>query len=157
MREIERILDQLNRSWGGPSWTGVDIGPLLEGITDAQARAHPIPGAHSIIEVAAHMSTWMDATAHRLAGDERELTTEEDWRDVTQMPWAGAIEEMTSAISRLSDAIARLSVDDLDKKVAGRKYTIYVLLHGVIQHNLYHAGQIAILKKALSPPLSVSA
>jgi uncharacterized damage-inducible protein DinB len=151
MREIERILDQLNRSWGGPSWTGVDIGPLLSDVTDAQARAYPVPGAHSIIEVAAHMSTWMDAVAHRLAGDERELTTEEDWRDVTQMPWADVVEEMGNAISRLSDAIARLSVDDLDRKVAGRKYTVYVMLHGVIQHNLYHAGQIGVLKRGSLP------
>ena len=51
MREIERILDQLNRAWGGPSWTGIDIGPLLESVTDEQARAHPIPTAHSIIEL----------------------------------------------------------------------------------------------------------
>jgi uncharacterized damage-inducible protein DinB len=150
MREIERILDQLNRAWGGPSWTGVDIGPLLDSVTEEQARAHPIPNAHSIIELVAHSSTWMDAVARRLAGSERELTTEEDWRDVTEMPWPDAIEEMTNAISRLSDAIARLTVDDLDKKVAGRKYTIYVMLHGVIQHTIYHAGQIAILKKALS-------
>jgi len=150
MREIERILDQLNRAWGGPSWTGVDIGPLLEGITEEQARAHPIVNAHSIIELVAHSSTWMDAVAHRLAGDERELTTEEDWRDMTKMPWPDAIEEMTHAISRLSDVIARLPVEDLDKKVAGRKYTVYVMLHGVIQHAIYHAGQIALLKKALS-------
>ena len=68
MREIERILDQLNRAWGGPSWTGVDIGPLLDGISEEQARARPVANAHSIIEIAAHMSTWMDAVAHRLAG-----------------------------------------------------------------------------------------
>jgi uncharacterized damage-inducible protein DinB len=147
MREIERILDQLNRAWGGPSWTGVDIGPLLESITEAQACAHPIANAHSIIELVAHMTTWMDEVAHRLAGSERELTSEEDWRDVTEMPWSDAIEEMTNAISRLSDAIARLSIDDLDKKVAGRKYTIYVMLQGVIQHTIYHVGQIALLKK----------
>jgi uncharacterized damage-inducible protein DinB len=149
MREIERILDQLNRAWGGPSWTGVDIGPLLESVTEAQARAHPIANAHSIIELVAHMTTWMDEVAHRLAGSERELTTEEDWRNVAEMPWSDAIEEMTNAISRLSDAIARLSVDDLDKKVAGRKYTIYVMLQGLIQHTIYHAGQIALLKKLL--------
>jgi uncharacterized damage-inducible protein DinB len=150
MRAIERILDQLNRSWGGPSWTGVDIRPLLDGLSDAQARAHPLADVHSIIELVAHMSAWMDAAAHRLAGNARELTTEEDWRDVTEMPWSDAVEEMTNAISRLSDAIARLSVDDLDKKVAGRDYTVYVLVHGVIQHNLYHCGQIAILKKQIS-------
>jgi uncharacterized damage-inducible protein DinB len=147
MREIERILDQLNRSWGGPSWTGVDIQPLLDGITEDQARAHPLPSAHSILELAAHMTTWMNAVASRLGGDTHELTPEEDWRDVTQLTWPAAITEMENAQSHLSDVIARLTPDDLDTKVAGRKYTIYVMLHGVIQHNLYHAGQIGLLKK----------
>jgi len=147
MREIERILDQLNRSWGGPSWTGVDIQPLLDGISDDQARAHPLPNAHSILELTAHMTTWMNAVAARLGGETRELTPEEDWRDVTQLTWPAAITEMENAQSHLSDVIARLTPDDLDKKVAGRKYTIYVMLHGVIQHNLYHAGQIGLLKK----------
>jgi uncharacterized damage-inducible protein DinB len=147
MREIERILDQLNRSWGGPSWTGVDIQPLLDGISDDQARAHPLPNAHSILELTAHMTTWMNAVAARLGGDTRELTPEEDWRDVSQLTWSAAITEMENAQSHLSDVIARLTPDDLDKKVAGRKYTIYVMLHGVIQHNLYHAGQIGLLKK----------
>jgi uncharacterized damage-inducible protein DinB len=149
MREIERILDQLNRAWGGPSWTGVDIRPLLDDLTDAQARAHPLPNLHSIIELVAHMTVWMDVVSIRLTGKAKELTAEEDWRDVTQLPWAEAVGEMENAVSRLSDAVARLSVDDLDKIVAGRDYTMYVMLHGVIQHNLYHAGQIAILKKIL--------
>jgi len=147
MREIERILDQLNRSWGGPSWTGVDIQPLLDGISEERARAHPLPDAHSILELTAHMTTWMNAVASRLGGETRELTPEEDWRDVSQLTWPAAISEMENAQSHLSDVIARLTPDDLDKKVAGRKYTIYVMLHGVIQHNLYHAGQIGLLKK----------
>ncbi len=149
MRAIERLLDQLNRAWGGPSWTGVAIRPLLDDVTDAQARAHPLPNVHSIIELVAHMSVWMDAVSIRLTGIAKELTSEEDWQDVTQLPWAAAVEEMENAESRLSDAVARLSVDDLDRIVAGRDYTTYVMVHGVIQHNLYHAGQIAILKKAL--------
>ena len=149
MRAIERILDQLNRAWGGPSWTGVDIRPLLDDVTDAQARAHPLPNVHSIIELVCHMTATMDLVTYRLAGNPKELTSEEDWRDVTQLPWADAVEEMENAESRLSDAVARLSVDDLDRIVAGRDYTTYVMVHGVIQHNLYHTGQIAILKKAL--------
>jgi len=149
MRAIERILDQLNRAWGGPSWTGVDIRPLLDDVTDAQARAHPLPNVHSIIELVCHMTATMDLVTYRLAGNPKELTSEEDWRDVTQLPWADAVEEMENAESHLSDAVARLSVDDLDRIVAGRDYTTYVMVHGVIQHNLYHAGQIAILKKAL--------
>lgn len=154
MRAIERILDQLNRAWGGPSWTGVDIRPLLDDVTDAQARAHPLPNVHSIIELVCHMTATMDLVTYRLAGNPKELTSEEDWRDVTQLPWADAVEEMENAESRLSDAVARLSVDDLDRIVAGRDYTTYVMVHGVIQHNLYHAGQIAILKKVLLSSLS---
>jgi hypothetical protein len=149
MRAIERILDQLNRAWGGPSWTGVDIRPLLDGVTDAQARAHPLPNVHSIIELVAHMSAWMDVVSIRLTGEAKEPTPEEDWRDVTHLPWADALEELENAESRLSDAVARLSVDDLDRIVAGHEYTMYVMVHGVIQHNLYHAGQIAILKKVV--------
>ena len=152
MRAIERILDQLNRTWGGPSWTGVDIRPLLDGVTDEQARAHPLPGVHSILELVAHMSVWMDVVAIRLTGTAKELTAEEDWRDVSQLQWADAVAEMENAESRLSDAVARLSVDDLDRIVAGRDYTTYVMVHGVIQHNLYHAGQIAILKKVSTKP-----
>jgi uncharacterized damage-inducible protein DinB len=147
MRAIERILDQLNRAWGGPSWTGVDIRPLLDDVTDEQAHAHPLANVHSIIELVAHMSVWMDVVAVRLAGKTKEPTAEEDWRDVTKLSWSEAVEEMESAGSRLSDAVARLSVDDLDNIVVGKDYTIYVMVHGVIQHNLYHAGQIAILKK----------
>jgi hypothetical protein len=147
MRAIERILDQLNRAWGGPSWTGVDIRPLLDDVTEEQSRAHPVPNAHSIIELAAHMTTWMDVVSHRLAGNPRVLTTEEDWRDVTQLRWSDAVEEMENAEGRLSDAVARLSVDDLDTIVVGKDYTVYVMIHGAIQHNMYHAGQITLLKK----------
>ena len=149
MRGVEMVNVEISGMIQNVSVNGVDIGPLLDSVSEEQARAHPISDAHSIIELVAHMSTWMDAVAHRLIGDTRELTTEEDWRDVTQLPWPTAIDELENAHSRLSDVIARLTVDDLDKIVAGRKYNVYVMLHGVIQHNLYHSGQIAILKKAL--------
>jgi uncharacterized damage-inducible protein DinB len=153
MREIERILDQLNRAWGGDSWTGVAIQPMLDDITEEQARAHPLRGAHSIIELVAHIGAWMDAASDRLAGAERELGPEEDWRDVAALSWPAAIKSIESAQSRLCDAIARTTTDDLDKITPGRDYTLYVLIHGVIQHNLYHAGQIALLKKQVSAQL----
>jgi Protein of unknown function (DUF664). len=148
MREIERILDQLNRAWGGPSWTGVEIQPLLDGISDEQSRAHPLANAHSIIELVAHMGAWMDIVSVRLRGQVKEPTAEEDWPDVARLTWAAAVDELDRAESHLSDAVARLSIDDLDTIAAGKDYTVYVMLHGVIQHNLYHAGQVALLKKA---------
>lgn len=149
MRAIERILDQLNRAWGGPSWTEVEIRPLLDGISDEQARSHPIPNAHSIIELVSHMVATMDEASFRLVGSPRELTTEEAWRDVAELPWSTAVEELEHAQSRICDAVARLDTADLDKIAAGKNYSNYTLVHGVLQHNLYHLGQIALLKKML--------
>jgi len=155
MRAIERLLEQLNAAYGGPAWHGPSLRELLEGVGEEQARARPIANAHSIFEIVVHVRAWMDAVSERLAGSERELTTEEDWSDVTRTVWSAALEELDHAESRVCDAVARLRADDLDKPVPGKRYSVYVLVHGVIQHNLYHAGQIAVLKKvpgALSPP-----
>ena len=116
-------------------------------MTEEQAQARPIANAHSILELVVHVRTWMDVAAQRLAGTERRLTTEEDWSDVATTSWPAALEELDHAQSRVCDAVARLRPEDLDKPTAGKKFSAYTLVHGVIQHNLYHAGQIAILKK----------
>jgi uncharacterized damage-inducible protein DinB len=150
MRAIERLLEQLNYSFGDGAWHGPALREVLDGVSDDDAKAHPIAGAHSILEIAVHCGTWMDASTARLSGDERELTTEEDWSDVTTTTFANAVEELEHAQSRLCDAVARLTVDDLDRLVTGRRYSHYVLIHGVIQHNLYHAGQISLLRRALA-------
>src|SRR5262249_3950969 len=109
-----------------------------------------IVNAHSILELVVHVRTWMDAVSERLAGSTRELTTEEDWSDVARTSWPAVLEELDRAESRVCDAVARLRPEDLDQPVAGRDYSVYTLVHGVIQHNLYHAGQIALSKKVLA-------
>jgi len=150
MRAVERLLIQLNAAYGGPAWHGPALRELLEGVTEEQARSRPIANAHSILELVVHVRTWMDTASERLAGSQRELTTEEDWSDVARTSWLAVLDELDNAESRVCDAVARLHPDDLDKPVAGRRYSVYVLVHGVIQHNLYHAGQIALLKKMLA-------
>src|ERR1044071_6362306 len=94
MRAIERLLEQLNAAYGGPAWHGPSLRELLECVGDEQARARPIANAQSIFELVVHVRAWMDAVSERLAGSERELTTEEDWSDVTRTVWAAAIAEL---------------------------------------------------------------
>ena len=149
MRAIERLLDQLNRAYGGEAWHGPALRELLEDVTEEEAKAHPVAGAHSLLELVIHATAWMDVVCTRLAGTPRELTTEEDWSDVTRTSWAAALEELDHAESRVCDAVARLTPEALDRTVVGRSYSVYVMVHGVVQHNLYHAGQIAILKNAV--------
>ena len=148
MRPTERLLDQLNRAFGGEAWHGPALRNLLDGVTDAQAKARPIRNGHSILELVVHVGTWIDVVARRVGGQVVDSNSVPDWADVTKMTWKGAVEELERAESRLSDAVARLSSEDLDKPVPGEKRSIYSEIMGALQHNVYHAGQIAILKKA---------
>jgi uncharacterized damage-inducible protein DinB len=148
MRPTERLLDQLNRAYGGEAWHGPALRNLLDGVTEAQAKARPIRNGHSILELVVHIETWIDVVTRRVSGQVVDANSVPDWADVTKTTWKGAVEGLERAESRLSDAVARLSSEDLDKPVPGEKRSIYSEIMGALQHNVYHAGQIAILKKA---------
>ena len=149
MRPTERLLDQLNRAYGGEAWHGPALRNLLDGVTDEQAKSHPIRGAHSILELVVHVGTWNDVVARRVAGTVVDGNSVDDWADVTKISWKSAVERLERAQSKLSDAVARLSNDDLEQPLAGEKRSKFNEIAGVLQHTVYHSGQIALLKKAL--------
>jgi uncharacterized damage-inducible protein DinB len=155
MTEINRILDQLKRAYEGNAWHGPSIKESLNGVTAAQALARPLPNAHSIWELVHHIAVWEDVGRRRLEGDPAEvpISTPEDWppaEDASDAAWEKAKAALERGHQALVDAIARVPESRLDEPVLEGKSTVYVTLHGVIQHDLYHAGQIAILKKSLS-------
>jgi uncharacterized damage-inducible protein DinB len=152
MREIDRILDQMDRAFSGDAWHGPSLMSLLQSISAEDASKHPIKGAHSIWELANHLSAWNAITSHRLQGEEVQITTERDWPpvwEVSETAWRRALEILAESHAHLRSVVSKLKDDELDQKAAGPNYSRYVVIHGVIQHNLYHAGQIAVLKKAL--------
>lgn len=153
MTEIERITDQLKRAFHGEAWHGPAVMTILEGITASQAAASPMRAAHSIWELALHIEAWDRACLRRLNGDRAELDDAEDWRRVTdtsEESWEKCKAAMRQANEELRQAVSRLDDSRLDQPILKGMPTVYVTLHGVIQHDLYHAGQIAILKKAMS-------
>jgi hypothetical protein len=96
----------------------------------------------------------------RLASESPEITSEMDWPNVweaSEVAWKRALEHLTESRARLRQAAEKLRDDELDKKLSAKSDFFYVTLHGLIQHDLYHAGQIAILKKTLSMSKAVSA
>jgi uncharacterized damage-inducible protein DinB len=150
-REISRLIDQLERAYAGDAWLGMPVRELLHGVEAGAAAAHPIPGAHSIWELVTHITYWLDAAARRVGGDAVDPLHDEDWPATpppTPAAWAGALAALQSSHERLLAAVRRLDDPDLDGPVPGHAYTRYVLLHGVLQHTLYHAGQIGLLKRA---------
>jgi uncharacterized damage-inducible protein DinB len=149
LRPIERLLEQINAVYGGPAWHGPALRNLLDGVSEEQARARPVGSGHTILELLAHTRTWMEVATRRIGGEVVDTKSVDSFADLASTTLAAEVAKLERAQGRFADAVARLSPDDLDEKVAGNKHSIYAEVHGVLQHNVYHAGQIAMIKKAL--------
>ncbi|HEY8185817.1 MAG TPA: DinB family protein [Pyrinomonadaceae bacterium] len=153
MTEIERILDQLNLAFKGEAWHGPSVMATIQGITAQQAAARPFNGVHSIWELVLHIAAWERAVGKRLGGERAQLSDAEDWPDVPQtndQSWEEAKAALRQAHDELVQAVSELDESKLDQSIIEGMSSAYVNLHGVIQHSLYHTGQIAILKKSFS-------
>jgi len=155
MTEIERILDQLKRAFEGPAWYGPSVREVLAGVTAEQAVSRPLPGAHTIWELIHHIAVWEDVGRRRLEGDPApiDISSPEDWPPAdpaSEAAWEEAKASLDRGHQRLCNAIARVDQSRLNDPILEGMSTVYVTLHGIVQHDLYHAGQIAILKKVFS-------
>lgn len=153
MREVERIADQLKRAHEGGAWHGPAVDELLAGVTAEQAAARHVGGAHSIWELVAHIEAWERAVLRRLGGDAAQIyQTAEDWSThpgASAEAWAAARRRLTETYVALREAVLRLDDAGLDEPILPNMSTRYVSLHGAVQHTLYHAGQIAVVRKSL--------
>jgi hypothetical protein len=122
----------------------------LDGVTSVAASSR-ISTGHSIRELVLHITAWTDICRQRLAETPvPEATTEEDWPPVEgldETQWRKDVENLFATEERLQEALRGFPESRLNSAVPGREYSYYVMLQGGVQHSLYHAGQIAILKK----------
>lgn len=141
MSEPARIADQLHQALEGDPWHGPSLRVLLEGVTAVQASAHPIPSAHSIWELVLHLTSWTNMARRRLAAREQIEMDEAQNFPVPAGSWEPARDALFTETRLLIAEIAALTPDALDE-------FLYRLLHGTVQHHLYHGGQIALLRKS---------
>ena len=149
--EASRIAEQLRRAFDGSAWHGPALFELLKDVDAVTAAAKPLPNVHSIWELALHIAAWDDAVRRRLGGMKLQLTGVENFPRVprpTIAAWRNAIAHVRKIHEALVNTVAALPDSRLRDRVPGKRYNFYFMLHGVVQHELYHAGQIAILKKA---------
>jgi len=155
--EIDRILDELSREFEGDPWHGSPTRDILRDVTAAQAAARPLPAAHSIWELVLHMIAWKNEVTRRLSGHPASEPLEGDWPPVgetTPERWTAALEDLgrshrtlLAAVRELSEARLLEPTKDPRDRATGAGVSHYVLLHGIVQHDVYHSGQIAMLKK----------
>jgi uncharacterized damage-inducible protein DinB len=153
MTETERIEDQLRRAFEGEAWHGPSVQEVLAGVSAGQAAMRPLDNAHSIWEIVLHLSAWDGVVRRRLEGERVDTPAEVDWPPVTdtsEAAWSETLEQLKSNHAELRRTISRLDDSRLDELLPGvnKKWPAYVTIHGSIQHYLYHAGQIALLKKS---------
>ena len=152
MNEVERIASQIDLTYRDGFWGGGSIRDLFRGLAASEAASHPIPDAHSAWEIALHVAVWHNIFRSRIVDKDAEHHYETDWptpEDTTDENWTAALHELDQSHKALVDAVRNLNVEDLDKRVRGKEFTFYEMLHGISQHDHYHAGQVLMLRKAI--------
>jgi uncharacterized damage-inducible protein DinB len=151
--ESTRIADQLRRAFDGSAWHGPSLMELLEDVDAATAAAKPLAKVHSIWELVLHVAAWDAAGCRRLSGEKIQLTGTANFPVVprpAEAAWRMDVAQVKRTHDVLVKTVAALPESRLRERVPGKRYDFCFMLHGIAQHELYHAGQIAILKKMQS-------
>ena len=158
MTECARLADQARRAFDGEAWHGDPLMEILRDVDAKTAAAHSIRGAHSIWELVLHIAAWDGAVTRRIAGQVVNLPDDENFppiSDSSESAWKNAVERMKKTHAEMVDAIAAFSDGRLMEGVPGKSkqpyYTYFYMFAGIVQHELYHGGQIVLLKKAARP------
>lgn len=153
MSELTRILNHYDGVLNGDPWYGDAIWKILEAIPVQTAAARPMQGAHTIWELVSHMTFWEGVVTKRLAGLRAGLVDELNFPPMpvpTEENWQTTLAEFRASNHTFREALAKLDPTKLEQLTAAGKRTYYDEAHGIIEHHVYHLGQIAILKKALA-------
>ena len=153
LSEPARLADQIRRAFNGNAWHGDSLLELLSDVDAKTAAKHPVKGAHSIWELVLHVAAWDGVALRRTQGAASKLTDRQNFppvKDTSPAAWKQALTNLKSTHSALIDAVAAFPESRLLEQVPGKKakhQTFFYLFSGIVQHELYHAGQIALLKK----------
>ena len=152
--EIQYLLSLLRKTFEKGAWHGPTVTESLEGLSEAHAF-NRLPNTHSIIELVAHMTAWRKYVTKKLKGDAEYKVTEE-----LNFPqpdnWRKTLNELHESQNELMAAIETFAPANLMQQVpwTPEPFSYFDILHGIIHHDLYHIGQINLIKKAtLAQPL----
>lgn len=149
MSEVKFLRDQIETTYKGDSWHGPNLMNTLKGIDHKQAMKRPLGHRHTIWELTDHTSFWMEEVWKAVKNMEAtELDPEHNWPEMgaTEEEWRQSVVRLEAAVNMVLDALAMWRDEQLYEEVPGRDYTFKQMLHGMVHHNLYHAGQINLLR-----------
>lgn len=151
--EKQAVLDELQETYSGDNWLDVTFAPLTAGITAAQAFKQPAGGVHSIAGIIQHMYYWKLFATKRLEGDGIYDVDQESsfdahaYSDRGDAGWKALLKDYGELHKRFLAAVAASQENGWQQPVQGRSYTMAYLINGILQHDIYHMGQLALLKR----------
>jgi hypothetical protein len=153
---LEQLLAIVDQAYNRTSWHGTNLRGSIRRVAAGQAAWRPSPKRHNIWETVVHAAYWKYAATRRLTGAARGsfplkgsnwFVRPEGARPLDERAWRADIELLDGMHESLREAVARLSADDLAFAPPGRKVSNFALISGIAAHDLYHAGQIQLLKR----------
>jgi uncharacterized damage-inducible protein DinB len=150
---IQHIIQLLQETYNGHPWHGRSLKSLLSEVTPEMALKKPDANSHSIAELVYHLITWREFTISRLQPEEGKDThyfESIDWRPLdlsSNKTWEEGLRLLEESQQRILAVLEEFNDSILPEVVAERKYKFKVLLYGLVQHEAYHAGQIAYAMK----------
>jgi hypothetical protein len=151
--ELPLLLRILDEAYEKQAWHGPNLKGSLRGVSVQQAVWRPAPGRHSIRDLVRHTAYWKYANRRRLTGEKRgsfPLAGSNWFADSdapTEKAWRGDVGLLESEHRRLREVVAALSPKALARKSPGSRHRVDTLVYGIAAHDVYHAGQIQLVKR----------
>ena len=143
--EIQRLIDILEHTFEKNAWHGPSVMEVLTDI-DAGIVNKKINDSHSILELVAHMTAWRNFVTERLLGNET-FEVSEEMNFPIASSWSNEVSSLRQSQEKLIATLKKFPIERLHDVVPNRPYKFFTMAHGIIHHDLYHLGQIILIKR----------
>lgn len=149
MTQTQQIADSYYAVTVKGAWYGPTLAELIAKTSPEEAVTPPLPGAHSISALLQHLLLWNERIRKTCEGAPMpRWEAEKEWAE-PPIPWKELVVRWKQSRDGLEERIRNFPVEDLGKQVPGRNYPYETLLPGIVQHTIYHSGQIAMVLSML--------
>ncbi len=150
MKEAQRLISLFEKLYSGSPWIDVNLLSTLESISSSQANQRILPKCNTIWEITNHIIAWRKNVLQRVKGHILITPTNNYFEPVTdnsQEAWATTLMSLKDSQDEWTDFLRKLNSHEFDKIYENNSMTYYEHIHGILQHDAYHLGQIVLLAK----------
>ena len=149
MTQTNQIADSYHAATIQGAWYGPTLAELIAKTTPEEAVTPPVPGAHTISALLQHLLLWNERVRKTCEGTAMpRWEAEKEWAEPA-IPWNELVARWNKSRDGLEERIRNFPTEELGKQVPGRDYPYETLFPGIVQHTIYHSGQIAMVLSML--------